>query len=178
MAPVGPHDFRVCLLVAALARCTLPPSPTPPPESDHRARLEGVVVDRFEHDDLASSTHLERAVVDRETGKVEGEQATARVLGEGPEPRAVITAPRAEADLRARTVRMSGGVRLVDDEGRVMTTDVIRYRAAEDDLQSEGAVRVEGAGFTVDGARLVGKPKAGQLELEGPVEARTKPASD
>ncbi len=178
MALVRAHGFRVCLLVAALARCTLPPPPTPPPESDHRARLEGVVVDRFEHDDLASSTHLDRAVVDRETGLVEGEQATARVLGEGPEPRAVITAPRAEADLRARTVRMSGGVRLVDDEGRVLTTDVIRYRAAEDDLRSQGAVRVEGEGFTVDGARLVGKPKAGRLKLEGPVEARTRPSAE
>lgn len=170
-----PLRFRVCLLVGALAQCTLPPPPTPPPESDHRARLEGVTVDRFEDDERTSTTHLERAIVNRETGVVLGEDATARVLGEDPEPRATITAPKAEADLRARTVRMSGGVRMVDDAGRVLTTDAIRYRAADDALESEGAVRVQGAGFTVDGERLVGSPKAGRLELEGRVEARVVP---
>lgn len=162
-------------MAAALARCTLPPTPAPPPESDHRARMEGVVLDRFEDDRRVSTSHFDRADVDRETGVVRGERATVRVMGESAEVRATITAPKAEADLRAREVRMLGGVRLVDDEGRVMTTEAMRYRSEGDRLESESAVTLTGDNFTVEGSRLTGQPRTGALKLQGPVRARVRP---
>lgn len=153
-----------------------PPRKQGGPGPNH-ARLVGVSLDRFEADRLRTRTRLANADVDRRTGAVKGDGAIVEVRADDDPAhvRATVTAPAARADLPKRRFTLEGGVRLVDDAGRVMTTERVDYDARSDRLVSEGAVSIEGDNFVVDAAKLEARPRGGTTTLEGPVRSVIAP---
>lgn len=135
------------------------------PRGGQVVELEGVTVDRFRDDRLASRARLVRASIDREKNVLQGEglEAVAET--------ATITAPRAHGELGDKTVVLEGGVVLRDAEGRTVRSDRMIYHAGDDTFTAPGEVTVEGENFRARGTSLVMKRGEQLLEIGGPATA-------
>lgn len=153
--------------------------PPDDPVDGERVVLREVLLERFEDDRLASRSRVATLYLERAEGLARGEGVQVEVVDReaGPRapPRAQISAPRGQSLLRTRVVTLEGGVTLTDADGRVLTTDAASFDAVADHLESHGPVTLSGENFRATGARLVGQPGRGHLEVEGPVRGTITP---
>jgi hypothetical protein len=169
--------------MGACAACAGPPTgaglplPTDPRTAGHLAELDGVLIDRFDRDQIHYRARVERVHFDRQGGVATGEGVAVDVL-EKDDPKSTkvhVTAPRGKSVLRSRVVTLEGGVVMHDRDGRTMKTEAATYDAPADHLDAPGDVTLEGDNFRAQGASLTGKPMAGTLEVGGPARAHVDP---
>jgi lipopolysaccharide export system protein LptA len=134
------------------------------PRGGQVVELDGVTVDRFRKDRLASRARLEQATLDREKNTLEG--TGIRVVAET----ATITAPRGHGELGDKAVVLEGGVVMIN-EGHTVRSDRMIYDAAKETITAPGEVTVEGENFRARGRSLVMKRNEQLLEIEGPTTA-------
>jgi hypothetical protein len=181
------------------------PPPTDPRTVGHLAELDGVTLDRFEDDRLRYRATIDHVHFDRTSGIARGEGVAVGILEKEPDSRVPgraerslraqrgtptrpddpenrarfikvhVEAPRGESALKARTVKLEGGVVINDLDGRTMRTELATYDAPSDQLEAPGEVTLEGANFRAVGASLHGKAVAGAFEVGGPAHAHIEP---
>lgn len=155
------------------AACSADPSPPiDRPLAASATRLEGATLDRFANDERIERVTARVAEIDRARGAVLASDVDATVFDRAQRPRARIQSPFASGTTRTSTIIFSQGVRIADGDGRTMTTETLSYDAARGTAASSSTARVEGANFSVTGARLRADLRDGWVELDGPVVAK------
>lgn len=162
------------LLALALPACSVEPSRPVSGTSKHEVVLSGVKVDRFEGDRIRYRATLRELRLDRIDGRVRGAALTVDVLGDEGEtaPRARLFAPEASTRLGSDTIELGGGVRIVDAEARVLSSERMRYTGSDGRLVTEAPVTLEGENFRARGRALGATKDSRVVEVLGPIEAR------
>ncbi len=160
-------------LVGLLAACEARRGPPPEARASGRSEvvLESVTFDRFERDRLVARGEAARLTLDRSRGALAADRVRVRALDPQGAPSAEVRAATATSALGGDRVSFFGGVRVDDPDGQRVLTDALEYAPRADRLRSRGPVRVLGENFALGAPGLVGHPRAGLLELDGPVTA-------
>lgn len=169
---------RVAILLVFLTACTLDPPRKVTlaeglPRTENVVELEGVAVDRFDRDRLATRAEMQSAKVDRAEGTIAGERVGILAYDETNALAARLEAPRGVA--KRGTATLSGGVTLRDREGRVMRSESMIYDADRGTVTAPSEVTIEGENFIARGTSLVYSQKDDLVEVTGPLTATITP---
>lgn len=170
--------LRLAILLVSLSACTLDPPRKVTlaeglPRTENVVELEGVAVDRFDRDQLATRAEMRRAKVDRAEGTIAGEEVGILAYDETKALAARVEAPRGVA--KRGTATLEGGVSLRDREGRVLRSERMIYDADRGTVTAPGEVTIEGENFVARGTSLIYTQKDSLIEVTGPLSATITP---
>lgn len=138
--------------------------------------MDGLRFDRWAHDRLEIHATAGRALLDRAKRTIQGAPVQIELFHpESGQRRALIDAPRADADLAEERAVFSGGVVAADATGRRIETARATYEQKAQHLTAEEPVVLRGRNFEVRGPSLDADLVQQVIAVPGTVEARLTP---
>ena len=147
-------------------------SVAPAPAAKADAAFEGVTLWDFRGSNLAGVGTAHRLVYDRSAGTAVATVATANLPGVRNDPRPVrIEAGTATGQVKARTIDLTGGVKLIRVDGTAISHSA-HYDGVTRVASGHEAVELQSDRFHATGSGFTYNSNSAVFDLDGPVDAK------